>query len=40
MPTGDFDSKPSWADQVEEEGEDGVIPKALPSQLGSSCPWS
>ncbi|XP_077118179.1 eukaryotic translation initiation factor 3 subunit G isoform X2 [Ranitomeya variabilis] len=22
MPTGDYDSKPSWADQVEEEGED------------------
>nr|XP_031293172.1 eukaryotic translation initiation factor 3 subunit G isoform X1 [Camelus dromedarius] len=27
MPTGDFDSKPSWADQVEEEGEDGPAPR-------------
>ncbi|XP_053572048.1 eukaryotic translation initiation factor 3 subunit G [Bombina bombina] len=32
MPTGDYDAKPSWADQVEEEGEDvePLSPAAVP----------
>ncbi|XP_078496038.1 eukaryotic translation initiation factor 3 subunit G [Lissotriton helveticus] len=45
MPTGDYDSKPSWADQVEEEGEDGesgslplLASTELPSSPGVDAP--
>ncbi|XP_056425111.1 eukaryotic translation initiation factor 3 subunit G [Hyla sarda] len=33
MPTGDYDSKPSWADQVEEEGEEDVEPLSPPPSV-------
>ncbi|XP_039184280.1 eukaryotic translation initiation factor 3 subunit G-like [Crotalus tigris] len=35
MPTGDYDSKPSWADQVEEEGDDD---KCITSDLLKDIP--
>ncbi|KAH0628776.1 hypothetical protein JD844_010293 [Phrynosoma platyrhinos] len=35
MPTGDYDSKPSWADQVEEEGDDD---KCITSELLKDIP--
>uniref|UniRef100_A0A8D0WAP2 Eukaryotic translation initiation factor 3 subunit G n=1 Tax=Sus scrofa TaxID=9823 RepID=A0A8D0WAP2_PIG len=43
MPTGDFDSKPSWADQVEEEGEDdkcvtSELLKGIPLATGDTSP--
>ncbi|CAO2635943.1 Eukaryotic translation initiation factor 3 subunit G [Lemmus lemmus] len=43
MPTGDFDSKPSWADQVEEEGEDdkcvtSELLKGIPLPTGDTSP--
>ncbi|XP_015277288.1 PREDICTED: eukaryotic translation initiation factor 3 subunit G [Gekko japonicus] len=37
MPTGDYDSKPSWADQVEEEGDDD---KCITSELLKDIPLS
>ncbi|XP_053226805.1 eukaryotic translation initiation factor 3 subunit G [Podarcis raffonei] len=37
MPTGDYDSKPSWADQVEEEGDDD---KCITSDLLKDIPLS
>ncbi|XP_018429654.1 PREDICTED: eukaryotic translation initiation factor 3 subunit G [Nanorana parkeri] len=33
MPTGDYDSKPSWADQVEEEGDEAEDAEPLPLPL-------
>ncbi|XP_077048502.1 eukaryotic translation initiation factor 3 subunit G isoform X1 [Agelaius phoeniceus] len=36
MPTGDYDSKPSWADQVEEEG--GEDDKVITSELLKDLP--
>ncbi|KAM6233263.1 LOW QUALITY PROTEIN: eukaryotic translation initiation factor 3 subunit G [Porphyrio hochstetteri] len=36
MPTGDYDSKPSWADQVEEEG--GEDDKCITSELLKDIP--
>nr|KAF6479793.1 eukaryotic translation initiation factor 3 subunit G [Molossus molossus] len=43
MPTGDFDSKPSWADQVEEEVEDdkcvtSELLKGIPLSTGDTSP--
>nr|XP_004667471.2 eukaryotic translation initiation factor 3 subunit G [Jaculus jaculus] len=43
MPTGDFDSKPSWADQVEEEGDDdkcvtSELLKGIPLPTGDTSP--